>query len=76
MESFTLKYGTPIRMPLQLAKDKVTHLNGEGSAVYEYRVQLSGEYAIVAAYSKATGKFSAYFNFDMLLGPGFHSRER
>jgi hypothetical protein len=72
----TLKYGMPIRMPKQLAKDMVTRLNGEGSQVYEYRMQHSGEYAIVAAYSKSTGKFVAYYNFDMLLGPGFHSRDR
>jgi len=76
MENHLLKYGTPVRQSKQAAKDMVTRLNGEGSQVYEYRMQHSGEYAIVAAYSKSTGKFVAYYNFDMLLGPGFHSRGR
>jgi hypothetical protein len=74
--NFTLYYGTPIRLPADLARKMVRRLNKEGSSVYRYEVQDSGEYAIVAAYSKATGDFVAYYNFDILKGPGFISRER
>ena len=75
-EKFTLQYGTPIRLPRPLAKKMAKDLNAEGSSIYRYEVQTSGTYAIVASFSKATGKFVAYYNFDMLKGPGFISRDR
>ena len=75
-EKFTLKFGTPIRLPRALANKMAKELNAEGSTIYRYEVQSSGTYAIVASYSIATGNFVAYYNFDMIKGPGFISRER